>query len=192
MKRRDNFASIAKCEVLLAVCITERKTNKNYDTGLEFPPVSFRMSGPCIAEGIYTTHSETSTSVMMSVSIIILCFSASWVAPTFSCPQGSETCSFVREVNLVSDIKGGTWTEGVWEEGAEGDTWAERRLNNGRLEKKFYNEELHNLYSSPDIIRMIKSRRMRWAGHGACMEKEFIHSFGRKTWRKDVARKIYT
>jgi hypothetical protein len=28
---------------------------------------------------------------------------------------------------------------------------------------KLYNEELRNLYSSPDIIRMIKSRRMRWA-----------------------------
>jgi hypothetical protein len=30
-----------------------------------------------------------------------------------------------------------------------------------------YNEELHNLYSSPSIIRIIKSRRMRWAGHAA-------------------------
>jgi hypothetical protein len=29
--------------------------------------------------------------------------------------------------------------------------------------------ELHNLYSSPDIIRQIKSRRMRWAGHVARM-----------------------
>jgi hypothetical protein len=28
-----------------------------------------------------------------------------------------------------------------------------------------HNEELHNLYSSPSIIRMIKSRRMRWAVH---------------------------
>jgi hypothetical protein len=28
-----------------------------------------------------------------------------------------------------------------------------------------YNEELHNLYSSPNIIRIIKSRRMRLAGH---------------------------
>jgi hypothetical protein len=27
------------------------------------------------------------------------------------------------------------------------------------------NEELHNTYSSPSIVRMIKSRRMRWAGH---------------------------
>jgi hypothetical protein len=32
-----------------------------------------------------------------------------------------------------------------------------------------YNEELHNLYSSPSIIRIIKSRRMRWAGHVARM-----------------------
>jgi transcription termination factor 2 len=35
--------------------------------------------------------------------------------------------------------------------------------------KKLHNEELHNLYSSPNIIRMIKSRRMRWAGHVARM-----------------------
>jgi hypothetical protein len=28
-----------------------------------------------------------------------------------------------------------------------------------------HNEELHNLYSSPSIIRMINSRRMRWTGH---------------------------
>jgi hypothetical protein len=33
------------------------------------------------------------------------------------------------------------------------------------------NEELHNLYSSPSIVRMIKSRRMRWAGHVTRMEK---------------------
>jgi hypothetical protein len=31
--------------------------------------------------------------------------------------------------------------------------------------RKLHNEELHNLYSSPDIIRMIKSGRIRWAGH---------------------------
>jgi hypothetical protein len=33
--------------------------------------------------------------------------------------------------------------------------------------RKLHNEELHNLYSSPSIIRMIKSRRKRWAGQGA-------------------------
>jgi hypothetical protein len=31
--------------------------------------------------------------------------------------------------------------------------------------RKLHNEELHNLYSSPNIIRMIKLRRMRWAGN---------------------------
>jgi hypothetical protein len=38
--------------------------------------------------------------------------------------------------------------------------------------RKFHNEELHNLYSSPDIIRQVKSRRMRWAGHVARMGEE--------------------
>jgi hypothetical protein len=37
--------------------------------------------------------------------------------------------------------------------------------------RKLHNGELHNLYSSPDIIRQIKSRRMRWAGHVACMRE---------------------
>jgi hypothetical protein len=35
--------------------------------------------------------------------------------------------------------------------------------------RKLHNEELHNLYSSPSIIRMIKSMKMRWAGHVARM-----------------------
>jgi hypothetical protein len=34
------------------------------------------------------------------------------------------------------------------------------------------NEELHILYSSPNIIRQIKSRRMRWVGHVARMAQE--------------------
>jgi hypothetical protein len=33
--------------------------------------------------------------------------------------------------------------------------------------RKLHNEELHHLYSSPSVIRVIKSRRMRWAGHVA-------------------------
>jgi hypothetical protein len=35
--------------------------------------------------------------------------------------------------------------------------------------RKLRNEELHNLYFSPNIIRMIKSWRMKWAGHAARM-----------------------
>jgi hypothetical protein len=38
--------------------------------------------------------------------------------------------------------------------------------------RKFHNEVLHNLHSSPDIIRQIKSRRMRWAAHVARMGEE--------------------
>jgi hypothetical protein len=35
--------------------------------------------------------------------------------------------------------------------------------------RKLHNDELHNLYPSPNIIRMIKSRRTRWAGRKARM-----------------------
>jgi hypothetical protein len=38
--------------------------------------------------------------------------------------------------------------------------------------RKLHNKELHILYSSPDIIRQVKSRRMRWAGHVARMGEE--------------------
>jgi hypothetical protein len=38
-----------------------------------------------------------------------------------------------------------------------------------RHTRKLHNKELHNLYSSPNIIRMIKSRRMRWVGYVARM-----------------------
>jgi hypothetical protein len=37
---------------------------------------------------------------------------------------------------------------------------------------KMHNEELHGLYSSPNIIKKIKSRRMRWAEHVACMAEK--------------------
>jgi hypothetical protein len=38
--------------------------------------------------------------------------------------------------------------------------------------RKLHNDELHNLYSSPNIVRVIKSRRMRWAVHVARMGEE--------------------
>jgi hypothetical protein len=41
--------------------------------------------------------------------------------------------------------------------------------------RKLHNDELHNLYSSPSIIRMIKSRRMRWAWHIARMGRRRMH-----------------
>jgi hypothetical protein len=41
--------------------------------------------------------------------------------------------------------------------------------------RKLHNKELHDLYSSPSIIGMIMSRRMRWAGHVALMERRSIN-----------------
>ena len=37
--------------------------------------------------------------------------------------------------------------------------------------RKFHNDELHALYASPNIIRSVKARRLRWAGHVARMEQ---------------------
>jgi len=48
--------------------------------------------------------------------------------------------------------------------------------------RKLHNDELHSLYSSPNIFRVIKSRRMRWAGHVARMGK------GRDIYRVLVKR----
>ena len=38
--------------------------------------------------------------------------------------------------------------------------------------RKLHNEELNDLFSSPNIVQVIKSRRMRWAGHVACVGEE--------------------
>jgi hypothetical protein len=41
--------------------------------------------------------------------------------------------------------------------------------------RKFHNEELHNLYSSPNIIRITKSRSMRWADHVVRIGRRGMH-----------------
>jgi hypothetical protein len=41
---------------------------------------------------------------------------------------------------------------------------------------KPHNEELHSLDSSPIIIRMLKSGRVRWEGHIACLERRVMHT----------------
>jgi len=49
--------------------------------------------------------------------------------------------------------------------------------------RKLHEEELHNLYTSPDMIRVMKSKSVRWVGHVTRMGKKrkSIQNFGRKT-----------
>jgi hypothetical protein len=57
--------------------------------------------------------------------------------------------------------------------------------------RKLYNEELHNFYSSPNIIRMMKSRRMRWAGHvGRMGEMKNAYGIlmGKSEWKRALGR----
>jgi hypothetical protein len=54
----------------------------------------------------------------------------------------------------------------VFENGAEEDIWTERDEMTGEW-RKLHNEELHDLYSLPSIIRITRSRRMRCSEHVA-------------------------
>jgi hypothetical protein len=57
--------------------------------------------------------------------------------------------------------------------------------------RKLHKDELHSLYSSPNIVRVIKSRRMRWAGHvahigeGRCVYRVLV---GRSEGKRPVGR----
>ena len=42
--------------------------------------------------------------------------------------------------------------------------------------RRLHNEELYNLYSSPDNTRVIKSRKMRWAGHVVCRGRGEVYT----------------
>jgi hypothetical protein len=52
---------------------------------------------------------------------------------------------------------------------------------------KLHSEELNILYPSPNIIRQIKSKRMRWAGHVARLGEESMKSRRKETTRKTKA-----
>jgi hypothetical protein len=55
---------------------------------------------------------------------------------------------------------------------------------------QLHNEELHDLYPLPSIVRVIKARRMRWAGHGARMGEVSAYNilFGRPEGRRPLGR----
>jgi hypothetical protein len=72
----------------------------------------------------------------------------------YGCEAWSLTLREERGIRVLRRIFGPKWDE------VTGD-W-----------KKLHNENLHDLYSSPNIVGAIKSRRMRWAGHVARMWEE--------------------
>jgi hypothetical protein len=90
---------------------------------------------------------------------------------------------------MVSDSKRGTET-GVFENRVLRIFGTKRDGLTGGW-RKLYNEEIHNLYSSPSIIRIIKSRTMRWAGHVARMgEKRNVYRLlvGKPEGKKPLGR----
>jgi hypothetical protein len=76
------------------------------------------------------------------------------------------------EVNYTTNVAY-CWFEVVHASRAEIDKYTDLKKYNNNLVllcySKLHNEEFHNLYSSSSIIRMIRSRRMSWAGHLARM-----------------------
>jgi hypothetical protein len=73
--------------------------------------------------------------------------------------------------------------------------WEWKRLHNEQLYavywRRLHNEQLYAVYSSPNIIRVIKSRRLRWAGHVARMGKrrgEYRALVGKPEGRRPLGR----
>ena len=74
---------------------------------------------------------------------------------------------------MVSYIKGGMQAKGIWKQILR-RIFGPKRDENGEW-RRLHNEELHSLYRSPNIVRVIKSRRLTWVGHVARMEIVFSY-----------------
>ena len=66
---------------------------------------------------------------------------------------------------MVSYIKGRMQAKVFWRR-----TFGTKREGNGEW-RKLHNEELHSLYLSPNTVRVVKSRKLRWSGRIGRMEK---------------------
>jgi hypothetical protein len=85
---------------------------------------------------------------------------------------GCETWSLIlREEHRLRFFENGVLRKVFGPKREEGGSW-----------RKLHNDELHCLYSSPNIVRVIKLRRMRWVGHVTHMEE------GRDVYRILVGR----
>jgi hypothetical protein len=77
-------------------------------------------------------------------------------------------CLFAVRKKLMSHSKGRLKTDVLERKGQRRIFGRKREEVKGRR-RKMHSDELHNLYSSSSIIRVKKSRRMKWARHKACM-----------------------
>ena len=82
--------------------------------------------------------------------------------------------------NMVSYIKGGMQAKGIWKQDPAANIWTQRDEN--WEWRRLHNEELHSLYRSPNIVRVIKSRRQMGR---SCSKnerrKQCFHNFNRYT-----------
>jgi hypothetical protein len=80
----------------------------------------------------------------------------------------------------------------VFENRVLGRIFGPKREEVARGWRRLHNEELHNLYPSPNIIRVIKSRRIGWTGHAARVGKTrnaYLQYFGMETRREKATQK---
>lgn len=92
-------------------------------------------------------------------------------------------------VCLFSHIKVCTYADNVQEKERWGRFWTVEGGSNRWSEK--ITQKLHSLYSKPNISSMIRTMRMRWAGHLLCMWCRQMHTgFWKEAWRKTTSWNI--
>ena len=100
------------------------------------------------------------------------------------CPDGCAIWLW----NMLSYIKGGMLVKDTWKQDPEANI-CPKRDDNGEW-KRLHNEELRDLYHSPNVVRVIKSK-LRWAGHVARMEDDrsaFRSLTGKPTGKSPLGR----
>ena len=90
---------------------------------------------------------------------------------------------------MVSYIKEGMQAKGIWKQDPEANIWDQEGCK--CKWRRLLNDELHSLYRSRNIVRAIKPRRLRWAGHVARMEEgtsALIILTGKPTGKRPLGR----
>jgi hypothetical protein len=125
----------------------------------------------------------------MSYSYLLLISIHNITAKTVILPVVLYGCE-----TLFLHIKAGTYRLRVFENRMLRKIFGPKRGEVMGEWRKLHNEELCDLYFSPSIIRIIRSRRMRWAGHVARMgRKRNAYRFvGGRARGKEIARKTKT